>query len=240
MNNETSFRHISAIVAIVAALLILASTVVLSMAIDFNFEFLDNPAGLITAGLDAGAIELFRWGSILELLGYFLLLIPVALYLWYWLKPQSPSLVTMATVFGLGSIFIGVIGAGIRASFFPSMMIAYSQTAEAQREVLEVVFRATTDFNFEGLYAVDSILAGLWWLGIGLVLRVDRRILGTATVIMGAAILGAGVGWLLRVDPLARLELFYFFEPFWAIWLGIVIWRSNEQSDYVLEPETAV
>lgn len=239
MNNETSFRQIAAISALVAGLLTLAATVVLSMAVNFNFEFMGNPAGLITAGLDAGAIGLFRWGSILELFGYFLLLIPLALYLWQWLKPQNPSLVNMATVFGLGSIFLGIIGAAIRASFWPPMMIAYPQAAEAQREVLQVIFRAVIDFNFEGLYAVDSILAGLWWLGIGLVVRSERRMLGIATVIMGVAILGAGVGWLLGIDPLARLELFYFFEPFWAIWLGIVVWRRAEKSEQMVEAATA-
>jgi hypothetical protein len=210
------------------------------MAVDFNFDVLSDPANLITAGLDAGAARLFRWGSILEILGYFLLLIPVTLYLWYWLKPRNPNLVNVVTVLGLGSIFIGVIGATIRASFFPQMMISYSQAAEAQRQVLQVVFRSVTDFTFEGLYAIDSILAGLWWLGIGLVLRAERRILGIVTMIMGIAILGAGLGWLLQIDPIARLEMFYFFEPVWLIWLGVVIYRRAEKSEFLAEPVPAV
>lgn len=240
MSYRTSLRQIATISAIAAALLILASTVVLSMAVDFNMDFLSDPAGLITAGLGAGAASLFRWGSILELLGYFLLLIPVALYLWHWLNPHNPGLVGLATVFGLGSIFVGTIGAAIRAGFWPPMMVAYPQAAETQREVLEVVFRAISNFTFEGLYAIDSVLGGLWWLGIGLILRAERRILGIVTSIMGGAILGAGVGWLLQIDPLARLELFYFLEPIWVIWLGIVIWRRGEQSKHSLQAATAV
>jgi hypothetical protein len=235
MNNDTPFRSIAAISAIIAAVLTLAATVVLSMAVDFNFEFLSNPAELIIAGLDAGAVGLFRLGEILELFGYCLFLIPVMLYLWYWLKPHNPNLVIAATVFGLGGLFIGVIETAIRASFWPPMISAYPQTAEAQRQVLQIVFRSVTDFTFEGLYAADSILGGLWWLGIGLVLRAERRVLGIATAIMGIAILGAGFGWLLQVDPLARLEMFYFLEPFWAIWLGIVIWRHAEHREPALE-----
>jgi hypothetical protein len=231
MNNDALSRRIAAISAVIAALLILTATIVLALAVDFDFDFLANPADLITAGLDAEAAGLFHWGSILELLGSFLLLIPPALYLWQWLRPQNPGLINMATAFGLGSIFIGVIGAAIRASFWPPMMIAYPEAGEAQRQVLEAVFRSVTEFTFEGLYGVDSLLAGLWWLGIGLVLRFERPVLGVATAIMGAAILGAGVGWLFRVDPLARLELFYFFEPFWAIWLGTVIWQGAEKGE---------
>jgi len=210
------------------------------MAVDFNFDYLSDPANLITAGLDAGATRLFRWGSILEMLGSFLFLIPVTLYLWYWLKLRNPNLVNAVTVLSLGSIFIGIIGAAIRASYFPQMMLAYSQVEEAQRQVLQVVFRSVTDFTFEGLYAIDSILAGLWWLGIGLVLRAERRILGIVTMVMGIAILGAGLGWLLQIDPIARLEMFYFFEPVWLIWLGIVIYRRVEKSEVSAEPVPAL
>ena len=115
------------------------------------------------------------------------------------------------------------------------MMAAYPQATAAQREVLEVVFRAVTDFAFEGMYALNSILFGFWWLGIGLALRGERRILGIATAIMGVTILGAGIGWLFRVDPLARLELFYLFEFVWLLWLGVVIWRGDEQSEQTVE-----
>jgi hypothetical protein len=233
MIKRYSFKTLAAITAIMAGVLILAATVVLLMAVDFNFEFLSDPGSLITAGLDAGAAGLFRWGSILELFGYFLFLIPATLYIWYWLKPRNSEWVTLYTFLGLTSIVLGVIGAAIRATFWPAMMVAYPQATEAERQTLEIVFKSFTDFNFEGLYALDSILAGAWWLGIGLTLRGERRILGIATAIMGAAILGAGFGWLLRVDPLARLETVYFLEPFWAIWLGLVIWRRavlSEQS----------
>lgn len=240
MNDQTTFRQIAAISSIAAALLVLVATIVLSMAVDFNFEFLSNPVDLISAELDIGAAGLFRWGSILEMFGYFLLLIPATLYLWFWLRPRSTRLVTLYTVLGLSSILLGVIGAAVRAGFWPPMMIAYSNAAEAQRAMLEIVFRSVTNFTFESLYALDSILAGLWWLGIGLVLRRERRNLGIATVILGIAIHGAGLGWLLRVDPLARLELFYFLEPFWAIWLGVIIWRGEERDERTLEAATAV
>lgn len=240
MNDQTSFRRIAAVTAILGALLVLAATVVLSMAVDFDFDFLANPGDLITAGLDADAAGLFRWGSILEMFGYFLLLIPLTLYLWYWLRPRNSRLVTLYTVLGLISIVLGVIGATIRASIWPAMMTAYPQAAEAQRQVLQVVFGSITDFTFEGLYGLDSILAGLWWLGIGTVLVAERRILGIATAVLGMVIFGAGIGWLFQVDPLARLELFYFFEPFWMLWLGVVMWRGAEKSEQIVEAATAV
>jgi hypothetical protein len=180
MNDRPTFKRVAAISTIIAGLLILASIVVLSMVVDFNVEFLDKPAGLITAGLGASAVGLFRWGSILELFGYFLLLIPAALYLWHWLSPRSSGMATLYTVLGLAGILLGVVEEAIRVSFFPSMMLADPQAAEAQRAVLEAIFNAVVDFNFENLYALNPILAGVWWLGIGLVLRGERRSLGVA------------------------------------------------------------
>lgn len=240
MNSETSFRQIAAITIVAAGMLMLAATVVLPLAVDFNFEFLASPEDLLTAGIGAEKVDLLRWGEILGVFGYSLLLFPVTLYFWYWLAPQNHKLVTLFTVLGLTSIVLGIIEASIRISIWPPMMMAYPQAGEAQREVLQIVFRTVTDFAFEGLYGVASMLGGLWWLGIGLALRAERRILGIVTASMGAAILGAGVGWLFQIDLLARLELFYFFEPFWAIWLGIVVWRRAGRRVQMVEAATAV
>ena len=229
MNDQTTFKRIAAISAILAMPVTLANTIVLLMAVDFNTDFMSNPAGLITIGVPAS--ETFRWGSILELGAPTLLLVPAAFYLWYWLKPRAPKLVTLYTFFGLTSLLLAAIGSLLRATLYPSLMNAYSQASEIQRDVLMVIFQGITNFNFEGLYALDLIFSGIWWLGIGPLLRNERRILGTVTTILGIAYLLAGAGWLLRFGPLARLENAFVFVPFWTMWLGIVIWRNPEKSE---------
>jgi len=228
MKDQTMFSRIAAISAFLTLPLTLASTGVLLTAIDFNTELMSNPAGLITIG--APGSEIFRWGTILEL-GSTLVLVPVALYLWYWLKPRAVKLVTLYTVFGLASMLLAVAGELLRANFYPPLMQAYSQTPEANRDVFVVIFQGVTDFNFEGLWALELIFWGIWWLGIGLVLRNDRRSLGVFTALLGIAFLGAGAGWLLRFGPLARLENAFFLVPIWTVWLGIVILRQGEQSE---------
>lgn len=226
MQNLTTFKRIAAISAMLAAPVTLACTIVLLMAVDFNTDLMANPAGLITIGSPAS--EAFRWGSILELGAPTLLLVPAALYLWFWLKPRAPGLVTLCTVLGLASLLLAAIGSLVRATIYPPLMAAYAQASEAQRELLVVLFQSVTDFTFEGLYALDLIFWGVWWLGIGPLLRSDRRSLGFVTTILGIAFLGAGAGWLLRVAPLARLENAFFLLPFWVVWLGLVIWRHDE------------
>jgi hypothetical protein len=228
MNDQTLFKRIAAISAILAAPVALANTIVLLMAVNFDTEFMSNPAGLITIG--APASKTFRWGEILGLGAPTLLLVPAALYLWYWLKPRAHRLVTLYTFFGLASLLLSATGSLLRATLYPPLMNAYSLASENQRDVLMVIFQGITDFNFEGLWALELIFGGIWWLGIGPLLRSERRILGIVTMILGIVYLVAGAGWLLRVGPLARLENVFFFVPFWTVWLGIVIWRNPEKS----------
>jgi len=236
MNEQTTFRRIAAISAILAAPVTLASTVVLLMAVDFNSEFMSHPEGLIT--ISASASETFRWGTILEL-GSTLFLIPAALYLWYWLKSRAPKLVTLYTVFGMASMLLATTGELLRANLYPPLMNAYSQAPEIQKKVLIAIFQGITNFNFEGLWALELIFWGIWWLGIGPLLRSDRRNLGIVTIILGMAFFIAGAGWLLRVGPLARLENLYFFVPIWTVWLGIVIWRNPENNQYTKKSTSA-
>jgi len=236
MNDQTLFRRITSLSAILAALFTVASTIVLLMAVDFNPEFMSHPEGLITIGESAS--ETFRWGTILEL-GYTILFLPAVLYLWYWLRPQAPRVASLYTVFGLAGLMSALIGTLMRATLYPPLINAYSQTSDIQQDVLVIIFQGITKFNFEGLWALELIFWGIWWLGIGPLLRSERRILGIVTMLLGIMYLVAGVGWLLRIDPLARLENVFFFVPFWAVWLGIVIWRRDEQLQHVMKVATA-
>jgi len=226
MNDQTLFKRITTISTILSTPVALANTIVLLMAVDFNTEFMSNPANLITIG--APASETFRWGEILGLGAPTLLLVPAALYLWYWLKPRAPRLVTLYTFFGLASLLLSAIGSLMRATFYPPLMNAYSLASGTQRDVLMVIFQGITDFNFEGLWALELVFGGIWWLGIGLLLHSERRILGIVTMILGIAYLVAGTGWLLKVGTLARLENVFFFVPLWTVWLGIVIWQNPD------------
>jgi len=209
-----------------------AGLIIVALAVDFNFELMSDQAALIALG--AQSAEFFQWGEFLTVFGYHLLLIPVVLYLWHLLRPHDPNLVNLYTVCGLGFIFIGVRGAIMRANVLPEMMRAYAEASGAQREVLETVFKVLTDMAFTG--GIGIILLGIWWLGIGLVLRSERRLLGIFTTVLGIAALGVSVGTIFHIEPLIMLEgVVFLLSPFWALWLGIVIWQGTEKSEQRVE-----
>lgn len=228
MNDQTSFRRISAISAILSAPLALLSTFIAIAAVGFNFELLDETAGLIRLGSDAA--ELFAWSWILAAFGFYLLLIPAALYLKYWLKSQEPNLVGMSTVFGLGYCFIGAVSLITTATVLSPMMHAYAEAGGLQQDVLVIVFQAIANLAFASLSTLTFILGGVWWLGIGFELRARHNILGIVTVVLGIATLGSGLGYLFHIELLARFEMFnYFLGPVWAAWLGFLILRRIEE-----------
>jgi len=216
----------------------MAGLVMVTMAVDFDFEVMADQARLITLG--PRSADLMGWGEFLAMFGYYLLLIPVALYLRHWLRNRNPNLVNLYTVCGLGFIFIGVPGATLRANVLPEMMRAYAQASGAQQETLAIIFKVTTDVIFAGLGILEIILIGVWWLGIGLVLRGKQRLLGIVTAILGIAALGNGVGNIFHIESLIMLEgVIWLFSPLWALWLGIIIARHNETSENSMNLATA-
>ena len=237
MHDQTTFGRFSAISAILSAPLALLSTFIAIAAVGFNFDLLDEPAGLIKLG--SGPANLFAWSWILAALGFYLLLVPAALYLDDWLKSKKPNLLKMYTVFGLSYIFIGTIDLLTMVTVLSPMMRAYADAQGPQREVLVVVFQPFANLAFADLSTLTFILGGIWWLGIGRILTSEKRVLGIITVNLGVATFGSGLGYLFQFEPLARLEVFnYFLGPIWALWLGVVIWRRAKQREAAIQPAT--
>jgi len=233
MNDQTTFARITAISAILSAPLQIAGLVYTSLAVDFNFEVMSNQGALI--GLGESAAQFMSQGEYLAMFGYYLLLIPVALYLWRWLRPLAPNLVTLYTLFGLGFIFIGISGAMMRATVLPEIMRTYAYAASAEREMLGVVFKVLIDVVFSGLGALEAIFIGVWWLGIGWVMRTKRRFLGIFTTVLGVSAISGSAGAIFHTEALVMLEGFsYFLWPIWVLWLGIVIWRHGKKSEQMV------
>lgn len=232
MNDQSSFRRIAAITAILSAPLALGASAALVATIGgFDSEVAADPALLVTLGERDGGIV--RVIEVIGLFGYYLLIVPLILYLREWLKEHSPNLVNLATVFGLAHIFIGAIGSILYFAAIPALMRAYAQASEAQREVLLIVSGTLNDVGLTGLFAVSAIAGSLWWLGIGPALRAKNRVLGIVTMVVGILILVYGLGASLKIEFLSFLELFTFFTPIWALWLGVLLLRGAENGGEV-------
>jgi hypothetical protein len=232
MSDHQSFQRFAALAAIISFPLALGSIVLSGMALDFNMEASTNPALLLSVGADGASLS--RWGMILDMFSYYLPLLPVALFLWGWLGPRNPDWVRFYTFCGLGYILIGATGAVILAAIQPPLIKAYAQASVEQRVMLETVFNTIWSMVYGGMWNIlGGLLAGTWFLGIGLLLRSERRPFSVVTIILGISALLDSLGFILGIEALALLgvAIYVLLAPFWTLWLGIDLLRKPVQID---------
>jgi hypothetical protein len=226
MNNERSFQRLAAVTAIISAPLAFASLVVPMAAVDFNMAAFEDFSLMLSAG--SGGARLVGWGMVADIFGYYLILAPLALFLWHWLRPRNPRMVDLYTFGGLAYMVIGAIGAGFLWMAWPALINSYGAAGAQQRETIKIVFQTITAGIQSGVWGMESVPAGIWWLGMGALLRTERCALGVFTMVLGAFMLLFFVGALVGLDALAQLGLFFalIFAPLWALWLGIDLLRK--------------
>jgi hypothetical protein len=227
MDDHESFQRFAAITAIVSFPLALASIVLSGMVTNFNPDVAANPVLMLSVGT-SGA-NLVRWGMILDMLGNYLPILPIALFVKYWLRPKSPVWMRFYTTCGLGFGIIGSVGAVALAAVQPPLINAYTQGSPEQRAILEAIFGATWYIVFGGVWNIlGELLAGIWFLGIGLLLRSERRIFSIVSMIVGVSALLDSLGNVLGMERLALvgLSIYIILAPIWALWMGIDLLRK--------------
>jgi len=77
---------------------------------------------------------------------------------------------------------------------------------------------------------LDTLLVGIWFLGIGLLLRGERRLFSIFSIILGISALLSSLGVILGIEAIALLGAIYgLLAPIWALWLGIDLIRKPVQ-----------
>jgi hypothetical protein len=227
MTDMRSFQRFAAIVAIVSFLAAMASNVLQAIPVHFNTQFPIDPMMFLSAGNPGG--NLLRAGLILDMLGYYLPFLPIALFLQYWLRPKSPLWVRFFTACGIGYIFIGAVGAVTMAVIQPPLIQAYAQVPDSGRYALELLFGTIWNIIYAGLWNILAVLlVGIWFTGMGLLLRSERSGPAILALIVGFSALADSAGNMLGFKGLAMvgLILFLLLAPIWMLWFGIDLLRK--------------
>ena len=120
----------------------------------------------------------------------------------------------------------------IFAAVHPPLAAAYAPASAEERATLEIVFGTIANMVYGGMWNIlEEILAGIWFLGIGLLLRVERRIFSILSMVLGIAAFLDSFGNILSVQALASVGLYIYLilAPIWALWLGIDLLRRPVQ-----------
>jgi len=230
MNEHPSFQRLAARITILAVISYLISVVLLLAVMNYNFSIEAFSGAMISAG-PRGA-GLLRWAMIFDVFGSYLLLTPLALHLWVWLRPKSPNRVTLYTLCGLAYILIGAMGAIVLSAVLPPLMNEYVQASTAQRDTLQVVFNSLLNAVFLGLWnPLEVFLLSIWLIGLGPLIQRERQGLGIVTRLLGFSALIDSTGRFFDVQTIFFIGSsgLFLLVPVWLIWWAIDLSRKPVQ-----------
>jgi hypothetical protein len=217
----------AAVVAIAAVPLAAGNLLAMLATVDFNVAGMTDPLVLLRAGASAG--PLWRWSMVLDIFGYYLPIVPLVLLLRTSLRDRGPNWVDLYAFCLLAYCLIGAIGGAMLATALPTLIKDYA-TSPDHRVAVQTVFTGYTDGIYRGLWnLLEEFLAGVGWIGFGILLRPRRRRLGAVTIILGSACILDSAGTALGVDAVSSvgLTLYLVLAPIWAGWLGVDILRTS-------------
>jgi hypothetical protein len=228
MPADRSFARLAGILALVAAPLSWLSLAIGLLAVGGDFDAFGDPARLFALGEPAAAQ--IQWSYWLSMLGSYLLLLPLVIWLHANLARRAPLHARWYALCGLGYLVLGGAGAAILASTWPFLIRAAAEPGAAPDQ-LALLFRFSTAIAESGLQGlIQNLAGGVWWLGLGLLLWPARRPFAGLSLAIGGALLLTALGGLLRVEALSALGLIatLLLVPVWAIWAGLLALRTGD------------
>lgn len=229
MEQQNSFRKIAGWLAILSVFFAYGNFALTGIAASGKTQDLSGLNYFIHVGEQAG--NLMKWSWLSDMIGYYLLLIPVSLLLYYWLKNKNPYWMGVFTFCGLAYIFAGSSGAAMLAKTWPALISGFTNSSGTSQEIYKLIFENTTEMVYGGLWGYfEFLLAGVWWLGIGFTIKTERKALGIATIILGVFTLLAVVGEFFSISYVAMtgMMVYLLFAPIWAGWLGISVLQGKD------------
>jgi hypothetical protein len=144
-----------------------------------------RPEAALERGLDA--VVLWRWGFIGDMLFSYLLLTPLALFLHRRFRDRRPWLADLGLISALSYILIGGASAAILAHSGSSLIEAYHSAAPGidQAAILTSFHLLRDAFVFGVWQTLDGLTAGTWLVSTGLLLLVDRGLIGRLLIMLG-------------------------------------------------------
>jgi hypothetical protein len=140
-SSDTLFRRIAGVSALVAVLVGGLSGVLFLAAGEFRLDSLLDPVRLLGVG-SLGA-QLLRWGALTDMLGYYLLLVPLVVCIGRELRPRCGPIVDLFTVSGVLYAAIGATAAVVLAEAGPVLLRAYDQAHPAGRGGIALASRCS-------------------------------------------------------------------------------------------------
>lgn len=221
--HTNKFRITVGWITILSGVVAFISYVLVAASVNFNFDFFSNP--VIIFSIPDVNIGMLRWSMIIDVFGYYLMLLPALFFIHEWIYDKTPWR-NVITFCGASYLLIGAVGASILAVTWTSFLTKFPISSAEQQETIKLLFESFSLMVGDGIWNLfDTIVGGVWWIGIGIFIKREKLFLGWFTIIVGVLSLSDGFGNILEINAIAEtaLNLFLILAPTWAIFLGVSI-----------------
>jgi hypothetical protein len=226
MNSFLKYQRTTGLITILSGILALGCLFAGAMAVDYNFDAFTNPSLLLNYSSIRGYLKLF---VLLDMLGYYLLLLPVIFYLYQLQKNLSNWSIVFACC-GLLYVFTGAIGCGLLTGSAPELMTSYSAASPGEQYIVKTIFNSSFNAVYHGLWnTLEVLLAGIWWTGTGFLLLKKYRGIGLFTIITGIITLLDSAGEMAGIKFITDLSLntYLILSIIWAEWMGFLLYSKK-------------
>lgn len=230
MHAEASYRRAVGGLTLLSAALALACLVVGAVAVEFDFDAFGDPIRTLMYARNAA---LMFWFNILDLFGYYLLLLPIVMLQHQRYRHQSPWM-PLITLSGVAYAVIGACGAAVLAATWPHLMQRVLGASAEVHQAITFVFSTVTLAVTKGLWNIlEMVFAAVWWVGSGVVLRAASPVLSWVAVATGLACAVNLLGNLFDAGALAAigLNLYLALAIIWACTAGVQLLREGRRGN---------
>lgn len=226
--HSMNYRFTVGSLSILSGILSLGCLVVGAIAVNNNFEAFSDPQLLLQYSNHSKAAY---WFNILDMFGYYLLLMPLIFYVNQQYKFRTPWM-NLFTSCGLFYVLIGAMGAVILAVTWPPLMNEFLHAEEDEAKMISFAFSAITRIVAGGLWNIlEVIFAAVWFTGIGKLLYKENKAIGITGIVVGIASVFDAVGNILEIKVLSEtgLNIYLLGSILFVFLFGIRLIRSSKQ-----------
>lgn len=215
-----------------AATLVSAPVAIASMAVilsgaNWDSSIFEDSTRLLGYGASAAAAA--QLGMVLDVIGYYALLVPALLVLNSAMVRRRPDLAGIATFAGATYIVTGAAGAAMLSAVWPTALNSVGEVG-ADTSTIAVSFDMINNAVVDGLWnLLGSAAIAVWLLIVGPLSWRSGRAFAVLTVIVGGAAAIETVATQMGLHEMASvfLQLYLYGLPVWAAWLGIRLLRGK-------------
>ena len=226
MKKLFDYRFTVGAIAAFSGLLALACLWVGALAVEYNFDAFSDP--VLTLQYAHNYMPA-KWFNLLDLFGYYLLLLPLVFYFHQQFKYRSPWM-PLITFSGVAYVLTGALGAAILTALWPEQMQAYLAALPEEKPLIGAIFSTTTLLVTKGMWNILEVLfAAVWWIGLGKLLAGENKAMGVLTVVLGVSTLLDAMGNIFGITFLAELgmNVYLILGISWPIVTGIRMKRGS-------------